>query len=113
MRRQWTAVVVIGTALLWAYGAVIAGLVHQWRTDENYSHGFLVVPIALVIGWQRRERLQRERPAPSRAGFALVLASLLVLVAGRFAAELFLTRLSLIGVIAGTVGFVWGRAHLR
>ncbi len=28
---------------------VVIKLVHDWATDDNYSHGFLIVPIALYL----------------------------------------------------------------
>ena len=113
MKRDAAAIVGLGMALFWAYGAVLARLVAQWRDDENYSHGFLVLPIAVFIAWQRRRQLQRTPRQPALAGAAVVAVSLLIYLAGRFGAELFLSRVSLIGVLAGTVAFVWSSAHLR
>jgi exosortase len=43
----------------------------------------------------------------------LIVASLLVYLAGVVGSELFLTRVSLIGVVAGTVVFLFGLRHLR
>jgi exosortase len=113
LKRNAAAIVVLGTALFWAYGVVIAGLVTQWSHDENYSHGFLVLPFAVFIAWQRRRLLQHAPLQPTLTGAAVVAASALLYIAGRFGAELFLTRVSLIGVLAGTVAFVWGGAHVR
>src|SRR5205085_5822060 len=45
-------------------------------SDPNYSHGYLVVPIALVILWQRRHDLATVRPAPSLLGWAALLGIL-------------------------------------
>ena len=43
-----------GMALLvWAYWPNLVDLYQTWRDEPNYSHGFLVIPIALVICWQR------------------------------------------------------------
>ena len=36
-----------------------------------------------------------------------------VFLAGQFAAELFLMRVSLLGVIAGSILYLWGPTHLR
>jgi exosortase len=113
LKRHAVAIAALGTALVWAYGAVIAGLVTQWSRDENYSHGFLVLPFAVFIAWQRRRQLQLAPLQPTLAGAAVVAVSVLIYIAGRFGAELFLTRVSLIGVLAGAIAFVWGRAHLR
>jgi exosortase len=112
-RRHVPVIVGLGLALLWVYGGIVAGLVAQWRHDENYSHGFLVVPFAAFVAWTRREALRRAPSNPSWGGLALLAISLLILIAGKLGAELFLTRLSLVGVLAGSIAFVWGRARVR
>lgn len=88
-------------------------LVDDWATDDNYSHGFLVVPVALFFAWERREALRAAARRPSALGFVVVLASLAVLAAGTLGAELFLTRVSMIGVLVGLVLFAFGWTHLR
>jgi exosortase len=113
LRRHLLAIVALAATFLAVYGAIFAGLVAQWRHDETYSHGFMVVPFAAFVAWTRRDALRSAPLRPSLAGLALVACSLLTFVAGRLAAELFLTRLSFIGALAGTIAFVWGRVHLR
>jgi exosortase len=112
-RRHLLAIVALAAAFLAVYGAIFAGLVAQWRHDENYSHGFLVVPFAAFVAWTRRDALQRAPLTPTLGGLALFAISLVILTAGKLGAELFLARLSLIGVLAGSIAFVRGRAHLR
>ena len=107
------AALLLAIGVGWLYADIVAGLVRQWRTDDNYSHGFFVVPLALYFGWERRAALTRAATRPSLAGLLLVALSLAVLIAGLLSAELFLTRVSLVGVIAGAVLFVWGREHFR
>lgn len=111
--RVAAAVILLGAALLWLYGDVLAALVRQWASDDNYSHGFFVIPLAAFFAWERREGLRQAPRRPSTLGAVLVGASLLVFVAGIFGAELFLTRVSLIGVLAGSILFIWGRDHFR
>src|SRR5687768_2560880 len=111
--RTAVAVALLGVALAWVYGGVVSGLVRQWSTDDNYSHGFFVIPLALFFAWERRESLASSPRRPSVAGLFLILASLVVFIAGTFGAELFLTRVSLIGVLAGAILFVWGRDQFR
>jgi exosortase len=95
------------------YRHVIVKLVHDWATDDNYSHGFLIVPLALYLAWERRQRLSELAPQPSVTGLLIVLASVGVLAAGTLGAELFLARVSLIGVLAGAIVFLYGWQHLR
>jgi exosortase len=95
------------------YRHVIVKLVSDWATDDNYSHGFLIVPIALYLAWERRDKVMRLPLEPSLLGLVVVLASVGVLAAGVLGAELFLTRISIIGVVAGSIVFLFGWQHLR
>jgi exosortase len=84
-----------------------------WARYHNYSHGFFVLPLALYFAWERRTVLRDAPLRPSLFGLIAIAGSLLLLVAGLLGAELFLTRVSLIGLVAGTVLFVWGTRHFR
>lgn len=104
-------VVTAGFAL--AYYHVIFKLVHDWATDDNYSHGFLIVPLAGYLVWERRDHLLSIPLKPSALGLPAVVGSLAVLAIGTLGAELFLTRVSIIGVLGGAIVFLCGWQHLR
>ena len=53
----WAALAV-ALALTISYAPNFADLVRTWWSEPNYSHGFLVIPIALAILWQRRDALE-------------------------------------------------------
>jgi exosortase len=95
------------------YYHVVAKLVHDWATDDNYSHGFLIVPLALYLAWERRAAFASIAPRPSIVGLLGVVCSMGVLAAGTLGAELFLTRISILGVLASGVVFVYGWRHLK
>ena len=95
------------------YWQVGLKLVSDWYHDDNYSHGFLIVPLALYFVWERRERLLKTPVAPSAAGLVFVLGSVIVLIAGILGSELFLTRISILGTVVGVILFLFGWAHLR
>jgi exosortase len=112
-KRSVAAIAIVAVAGLALYLPVLSALVRQWASDDNYSHGFFIVPLALFFAWERRPALARAEIRPRVAGLAIVVASLAVFLAGRLGAELFLTRVSFIGVIAGTVVYMLGWRHLR
>jgi exosortase D (VPLPA-CTERM-specific) len=95
------------------YHRILADLVQAWIVDGNYSHGFFIAPIAAYFVWERRADLASAPQRPSAWGLVLVLGSLLVLAAGLLGSEFFLSRLSLIGVLAGCVLHLYGWRHLR
>jgi len=98
------------TALYWQ---VLVKLVMDWYHDDNYSHGFLIVPIAVYFAWERREKLKSAAANPSVLGLVVVAGSIAVLLAGILGSELFLTRISIVGTLVGGVLFMFGWRHLR
>lgn len=103
----------LGAAILLLYFPVLSQLVKQWYTDPNYSHGFLVLPFSAYLVWRDRERLRKVESRPSWAGLVLILFSLGLLFVGQIGADLFLSRISLIGVIAGSLLFLHGKPLLK
>jgi exosortase len=112
-KENIVAAALVAGAIVVTYWYVIRGLVDAWSNDDNYSHGFFIVPLAAYFAWERRHRLAQAPARPSAVGLLIVIASLTMLVAGILGAELFLSRLSLLGVIAGTVLFLLGWPRLR
>ena len=100
-------------AVAWLYADVLPPLVRQWASDDDYSHGFFVAPLAAFFAWQQREALARAARRPSVAGLVVVLLGLLLFAAGQLGSELFLSRASIIPLAAGLILFLLGPAHLR
>ncbi|MFV1995513.1 MAG: exosortase/archaeosortase family protein [Verrucomicrobiales bacterium] len=70
-------------AFLWAYWPTLVEMVHQWNIQPDYSHGFLVLPIALVFLWSRRANFPHTGLRPSVAGaLVLLVACMLRITAG-------------------------------
>lgn len=99
--------------LLALYAPVLVRLVRQWWTDPDYSHGFLVPLLSAYLLWQRRDKLAEVARRPSNWGLLVVLGSLGLLFLGSLGAELFLTRISIIGTICGLIAYFSGWKLLR
>ncbi len=105
------AIILAGIAIL--YRDVVPELIHAWSTDDNYSHGYLIPPIAAYLAWERRQLFLSAPIRPSAFGLIVILGSVLVLALGVLGIELFLTRISLLGVFGGTLLFLFGWPRLR
>lgn len=92
---------ILGGSLLWLYLPTLSSLVAQWWNDANFSHGFFVPLFAAFVIWQERARLERMAAHPSWWGAFFLALGLGVLVLGQLGAELFLSRFSLLLVLAG------------
>jgi exosortase len=99
--------------LLALYAPVLERLVKQWWTDSDYSHGFLVPLLSAYLIWQRRDKLAEVVRKPSNWGLLVVLGSLGLLFLGSLGAELFLTRISILGTICGLIAYFAGWKLLR
>lgn len=102
-RYPFLQVCLIAIAVGVLYSVILMRLVHQWWSDPDYSHGFFIPIFSGLVIWQSRNRLAKITLAPSWTGLPLVIFALAVLVVGALGAELFLSRSSLILLIAGMV----------
>ena len=99
--------------LIFLYFRVVASLIDQWLHDPDYSHGFLVPILAFWILWRQRRRLAELPAAPNWWGVPIVLAAMGLLILGTLGAENFVSRISLLIVIAGLVIHFYGWPHFR
>ena len=106
-------VLALVAALAYAYADIARALVIKWSEDENYSHGFVILPLAAYFAWRRRSALRALPLQPSSWGLLVVVLGLGMYAAGVAAAELFVARASFVAVLAGTLLFVAGPGHLR
>ena len=66
-RRLLLAWLLLAFSFVVAYGGVIARLVADWAVDDNYSHGFIIVPFALYFAWERRHLFAATPTLPNQA----------------------------------------------
>src|SRR5262245_47575982 len=83
-QRPSTAFIVcsLAAALLWAYWTTFADLVETWRTNAQYSHGFLVPLFALALLWQGRREWSILTPQPSWSGLPMLVIAVALRLVG-------------------------------
>jgi exosortase len=113
LAARWAGAGLLAALLAVLYAPVLPGLVADWWDDPNYSHGFLVPLFSGYLVWQRRAELAGLTPHGSMLGLPVLLAGIGALILGEVGAELFITRSSLILVLAGLVLFHLGGRALR
>ncbi|MCU0880418.1 MAG: exosortase/archaeosortase family protein [Pirellulaceae bacterium] len=93
---------------LWAYWPTLKGLVNTWNTVPDYSHGFLVIPLAIVFLVARQKSCPGVGPSSPAVGLPLLALALAMRVAaGRFFFD-FLDGWSILPWVAGSVALVGG-----
>ncbi len=59
-RATLTSTLLILAGFVLVFWQVFVRLVDAWIVDGNYSHGFLIIPIALYFVWERRAETCRH-----------------------------------------------------
>lgn len=109
----WWGIAALLIAIAFLYKSIVFAMVKDWWTDPDLSHGFVVPLIAAFVVWQRQPTLVRLPQKPSWWGLAVMAGAMGVLLLGIFGAELFLSRSSLIFLLAGLVILLLGWGYFR
>jgi exosortase len=104
----------LATALLVAlYAPVLYQMGLHWSQVDDYSHGFLIGPLAAYFAWERRAQLRRAPIEPSWWGLLPLALGSLALAVGRLGAELMNLRASFVMALIGLVLLLLGRKVFR
>jgi exosortase len=101
--RAAVAVALAG-AFVWSYLPALRELVQTWMHEADYSHGFLVAPLAIYFLWVRRDRFPGLAASPAWGGLALLVA---VAVARGLGALVFFSWLSAWLIPLWLAGVCW------
>ena len=100
----------------WLYGATLSALATEWVSSADASYGLVVCAVAVVVAWQRRGAVVgafAPGGVSSAGGIGVVIAGLLMYLAGILGADIFTTRLSFVVLVAGSIWYLAGRAAAR
>lgn len=100
-------------ALLYAYWPTWVWIEQAWRNEPDYSHGYLVPPLALFLCWSRTDIFPGIRSRLSWGGLSLIGVGIVMRIASRFVYADFLDAWSMLPMIAGAVWLLVGSAAMR
>lgn len=74
LRGYWAGGIagIFCAAIVWAYWPTLVHLASEWERQPDYSHGFLVAPIALAFLWLRRSSCPVATMKPNLWGLLLL-----------------------------------------
>ena len=96
-----------------AYFPVWKRLLTFWIESEDYSHGFLILPISLYILWRKRYTLEQIPKKPSPWGISILGLSLLVYIFSEMAGIFTVASTSMLVTLAGIIVYMQGFGTLR
>lgn len=102
-QRRFAIASAAGTSLLAVaiFGPILFYMARQWSNQADYSHGFLIAPLAVYFAWERRKKLRRTPIEPSWWGLLPLALGALALVVGRLGVELMSMRVGFVLTLIG------------
>src|SRR5215470_9594081 len=107
--------ILLALAIAWVYAETMVRLGREWLSSPDASYGVVLVAVAAIVAWQRRDACVEalRRQSHHRTGAVVLVGGLLLYLVGQLGADVFLARLSLILVLTGALWFVAGAAVIR
>lgn len=109
----YVEIFILSAFFITLYYPVIAGMVHDWEVNKNYSHGYLIPFITGYMIWSMRKELSQIELAPNNWGVLLILAGIGQLIVAWVGSEYFLQRTSMIVILFGIALFLAGSKFTR
>jgi exosortase A len=113
MNRQTLQFGLLGISFVAAFLPILSELMRVWSRDEDYSHGFFVIPIVLYLIWHKRDELGRVINKSGYWGTLAVIAGLCLVLLGTISEFATLKYLAFIFTIWGSVFYLFGWGVMR
>ena len=109
----WALAALVLAVAAVVYGPVLAWMVDNWLTNPYYTHGLLLLPIALYVAWRRRAAFRDAPRTVERSDWVWLALGGLVLVWGRVAASNFAQAWSMLPLGVGALLVTHGRERAQ
>jgi len=101
-------VVLVGGTFLWSWWPTLGQLFAAWQREPDYSHGFLVPPLAAYFLWTRRDTFPAGSVRVAWGGLGLVGLSMVVRYVGGFFSVEVVDAWAMLLWLAGAVWLLGG-----
>lgn len=95
------------------YVKTFAALLSTWKDNEDYSHGFFIIPIAAYLVWKKRGAIAMAASHKTAIGWVLLGAWALCYAAGVIGNIVTLTNISFVLLPIAATAVVLGAASAR
>ena len=95
------------------FAPILYHMARHWKLVDDYSHGFLVAPLAVYFAWERRDALLRTPIAPSWWGLLPLALGTMALAVGRLGVELMAMRTAFVLTLIGLFLLLLGTRIFR
>jgi exosortase A len=96
-------------AILAIYADTAKSIVAIWRSSDTFAHGYLIVPITLVLVWMKRREVAALAPRPDVLGFLLLAGAGFAWLAAEAAQVQVLMQYAFVAMVPAAVLALAGR----
>ncbi len=97
----WLSLVAIAPVLVFTYYDGIVRMLDNWTNHEEYSHGWFIPVLSILLIWQQKDVIANTVVRRSNLGVYLTLLGLLVYFVGEMSAITIIVMYSFVIVLAG------------
>lgn len=112
-RRQWIGIAASAALLVVFFAPSFAFLVNRWSNSEEFSHGFLVPLVSVLLLWRKRDEIRRTPLQVCSWGLGVLALALLMQIASEWASVSFLKALAVPLAIGGLAWYFVGTRVMR
>jgi exosortase len=109
----WVKAAIVAVLIAGVYWEILPDLASEWWNQPEASYGMLIPPLAFYVAYLRAQTTFALPQMPDMRGLWLVFAGCCIFLTGGLAAEFFLSRISLVVVLAGLIWTFWGVPRLK
>ena len=95
------------------YFRVAAGLFRVWISSDENAHGLLLVTISFYLLFKHRKEIADIAIKSWLPGLFVLIAAIFLFLAGHIAVEYYLQRCSLVVLLWGVIGYVYGKRAFK
>jgi exosortase A len=96
-------------AILAIYADTAKSIVAIWRSSDTFAHGYLIVPITLILVWMKRREVALLTPRPDVLGFLLLAGAGFTWLVAEAAQVQVLMQYALVAMVPAVVLALAGR----
>ncbi len=105
----WLTTGVVAMMFVWSYWPTLVWMEHRWRTEPDYSHGYLIIPLAIILLYARSSTFPGLSRKISWAGAGLMLMAGFLRIFSSLSYMEFLDGWSIVPWVAGAVWMLAGK----
>ena len=95
------------------YFRITAGLFQVWISSDEHAHGLLLVAISIYLLFKRRKEIADMATKSWLPGLFILIAAIFIFLAGHIAVEYYLQRCSLMVLLWGAIGYIYGKKAFK